>query len=96
MFKDVKYVDGFRFTQEMDTRTDTATYRDMGGHVLLTVNSHGRCFGALGLACGAFKLKYPGDVWCYEGEDGQVIETNHTLLFEKAEPEVVAKLFKPR
>lgn len=94
MYSKLWNLDGFRFQQEMDLTTDAATYRDLEGNLLMTVDSSGNCTDNNGEPFGAFRLNYGTDQsWYYEGAYGTIIQSAERQLFDKAEPVVIAKLF---
>lgn len=93
LYRETVTINGLHFIQEMDLTTDTAFYRAMSGELLMEVDSSGGCFNAGGNQLGRFHLHWKDNTWYYEAETGEVIETSHKLLFDRAEPEVVAKLF---
>lgn len=96
LYEKLLYVDGKRLTQAMDLDTDTAYYRDGRGFLLMQIDSSGNCSDADGKPLGKFSMRWPAETWYYTSEDGTVIETQYKLLFEKAEPHVIAQLFSDK
>lgn len=97
MHKEVLRINGFTFTQEMDLSTDTAYYKDMDGKVLMVVDSSAYAVDGTGQPLGHFALdRQTFTTWNYTSDDGRTeIITGQTLLFDKAEPFVIEKLFGP-
>lgn len=93
-FEKLVIIDGKRFKQEMDLDDDTAYYRDGRGNLLMKIDSSGYCTDIDGKPCGRFRMNWPAETWRYESEDEKIIiDTPHKLLFDNAEPMVIAKLF---
>jgi hypothetical protein len=93
LFETTLKINDKRFVQQMDLGTDTAFYRKMNGDLLMSIDSSGYCKDAEEKRCGKFSMRWPAETWYYEAEDGTVIETNKKMLFDFAEPEVIAQLF---
>lgn len=94
MFERLHYVgNGFGIMQKMDLTTDTAIYEDRQGNLLMTVDSSCDAKDGKGNDIGRFTMKHPSGTWSYEGNDGTVIDTPDTLLFDRAEPRVIKMLF---
>jgi hypothetical protein len=93
LFATTLRVNDKRFQQQMDLGTDTAFYRKLNNDLLMSIDSSGNCKDAEGNPCGKFSMRWPAGTWYYEAEDGSLIETNQKMLFDKAEPEVIAQLF---
>lgn len=93
-YQKVMRVDNHCFLQEMDLSTDTAFYRDIHGKLLMSVDSSGYCTDVDGKPSGKFSMRWPAETWYYESADGTtVIDTDRKMLFDHAEPAVIAKLF---
>jgi hypothetical protein len=97
VFEKVLTVDGCTFVQKMDLTTDTAFYETLDGKLLMRVDSNADVLDADDNQIGRFNLDFSKGsrpTWYYRSTNGVLIFTNYELLFDDAEPYVVAKVFR--